>query len=57
MKTIIEFKDGHAETVEDAAPTVYFDSENSVSFIDTDCGVVGDDVPLEMVKRIIFEND
>lgn len=52
MRTIVEFKDGHTETIEDVGPNVY---EGMVSLVDAEDGVVGDDVPVELISRVIFE--
>lgn len=58
MKTVIEFKDGHSETVEDAAPSFGDgDNEMTVYCIDADMGILTDDVPLSLIARVIFEND
>lgn len=54
MKTTIEFKDGHVESYEDVMPNCY---EGEVSLIYTDCSGLGDEVPIETVQRIVFEND
>lgn len=56
MKTIIEFKDGHTETVEDAAPSA--DPETGLmGFVEADNGVSCDDVPIALIKRVIFETE
>lgn len=62
MKTTIEFKDGHSETYGDGhgdfegdvMPQVY---DGNVSLIDSDCMNIGDDVPVALVQRVIFENN
>lgn len=56
MKTIIEFKDGHSEVVDDGMPSCCADT-NTVGCIDSESMCLTDDVPLDVVKRIVFEND
>lgn len=59
MKLIIEFKDGHTEVVEDAMPNFSPDHELGpvLTGMDNDCGLITDDVPLNVVKRVVWEND
>lgn len=58
MKTIIQFKDGRSQTVEDAAPSFGDgDGEMSVYCIDADMGILTDEVPLSLIARVVFEND
>lgn len=54
MRTTVYFKDGHSETYDDVAPNVY---EGTLSLLDSECGVIGDDVPLNLIQRIVFDND
>lgn len=57
MKTTIEFKDGHVEVVEDGMPVCMAGEEQSVGCIDSESVCLTDDVPLNYISRIIFEND
>lgn len=55
MKTIIEQKDGNSEQYDDAFPS--FDVEDqTMTLIDSKSNVLGDDVPLALIRRVIFEN-
>lgn len=62
MKTILEFLDGYVETVEDHYPVFNLtaaDDEDQigpmVSCADADSTITGDDVPLNLLKRVVFE--
>lgn len=57
MRTLIEFKDGHTEEVEDGMPVCSVDSDTVVGCIDAESVCLTDDVPLHLIARIIFEND
>lgn len=56
MRTIIHFKDGHAEIVDDAMPSFSADT-NSVGCIDSGSTCLTDDVPLNLIAQVTFEND
>lgn len=62
MKTIIEFLDGRVTSVSDGCPC--FDLQPAddsdqigpcVFCMDEDNGVVSDEIPLNLVKRVVFE--
>lgn len=63
MKTIIEFKDGHSEVKDDLCPSfdlTEFSDETgadipTVCCIDVEGNVMTDDVPLNLIKRVVFE--
>ena len=54
MRTIIEYKDGRVKTVEDVGPMVY---EGMLSLVDAECGSDGNEVPIDLLKRVVFEVD
>lgn len=58
MKLTLHFKDGHAETVEDAMPT-FTEGEDGesmlVSGMNKNCECVTDDVPMELLTRVVWE--
>jgi hypothetical protein len=58
MKTTVEYHDGSTQEFPDAAPNLEIESEpaaNTLTMIDAQCTVVSDDIPLIVVKRVIFE--
>jgi hypothetical protein len=57
MKTIIEQADGRTFEYEDLAPMVVQLDEGglAVSLVDADMGCYGDEVPLEHIRRVVFE--
>lgn len=57
MKTTFEFKDGHDEVIEDGMPVCSVDADVVVGCIDTDSVCLTDDVPLNLISKIVFEND
>jgi hypothetical protein len=54
MKTIIDYKDGRHEVIEDAMPSPYCDE---FSCIDENAEIVLDTVPLDTIRRVVFIND
>lgn len=58
MNTTIEFKDGHTEIVDDGMPS-FGDGDDDITVycVDTDMGILTDDVPLSLISRVVFEND
>lgn len=56
MRTVIHFRDGHAEVIDESFPSI--DTEYSVmSCVNSDSEVLTDDVPLSVIALITWEND
>ena len=54
MKTTIEYIDGRIDVVKDVAPFIE-PEQQEVSFIDESCGLVGEILKFEGIKKITWE--
>jgi hypothetical protein len=54
MKTIIEFEDGKIEERDDVVPSIDIEENHTVCLVSSDYEIISDDIPLDLIKRIIF---
>lgn len=57
MRTILEFKTGHGEVLEGTFPDFTLEDDPTICCVDKDGHVVTDEIPLEIIKRVIWEAD
>lgn len=56
MKTTIVFKDNHEEIIDDSMPTFSPDS-GTMTIMDRDNDILGNDVPLNLITKVIYESE
>lgn len=53
MKTVIHFKDGSVEFIENSAPSIQME-DRMIGFVDSSMSVIADDIPVDEVKQVIW---